>query len=102
MKKIVTIIILFLSLTHVTYSQNLYNNDMGQQRGLFGYGLVSDDDSYGGLYAVRGLLDYNDFLLPNFPGHSTYDDQPAPLGSGVLLLIGFGSVYAIKRKKREN
>jgi hypothetical protein len=92
---------LFLGLTLVAYSQQTNNYDKGQQGGLFGYGMVNDKE-YSETSIVRGLIDYNDFLVPNFPGHGTYDDQSAPLGSGTLLLIGLGMAYSLKRKKKED
>ena len=38
---------------------------------------------------------------PGLPGHGETGDQPAPAGSGVALLIGFGAAYAMwKRNKK--
>lgn len=36
--------------------------------------------------------------LPN--AHGETNDQSAPLGSGALLLIGFGAAYALKKRKK--
>ena len=36
-------------------------------------------------------------MLPQY--HGTNTDSEAPLGGGVLLLIGFGAVYALKRRE---
>ena len=65
------------------------------QGGLFGYGTVSDEDYYGAGYrnGEPPLLN-----LPNT--HGDANDTPAPLGGGVLLLIGFGAAYALKRSKK--
>ncbi len=38
--------------------------------------------------------------FPGLPGHGESDDQPAPLGGGALLLIGFGAAYALKKSKK--
>lgn len=43
---------------------------------------------------------YNKSELPNLPGHNEDTNQNAPLGGGVLLLVGFGVVYA-RKKRRE-
>lgn len=66
--------------------------------GLFGLGESSMDNSslwYFDLNRTSGLLD-----LPQ--EHGLPDDQNAPLGSGALLLIGFGAAYAgLYRKKQK-
>lgn len=66
--------------------------------GLFQRGAVSDEDYYGVTY---GYQDRTTGGLLNLPGsHGETDDQNgAPLGSGALLLIGFGVAYAMKKRK---
>lgn len=66
--------------------------------GLFQRGAVSDEDFYGAAY---GYQDRTTGGLLNLPGsHGETDDQNgAPLGSGALLLIGFGVAYAMKKRK---
>ena len=66
------------------------------QGGLFQYGAVSDEEYYG-----AGNRDGETPLisLPNTHGETT--DTPAtPLGSGALLLIGFGAAYALKKQRK--
>ena len=36
--------------------------------------------------------------LPGLPMRGQSDDQPAPIGSGLLILAGLGAAYALKRK----
>ena len=38
---------------------------------------------------------------PNLPGHGEEGNQPAPLGSGALLLIGMGAAYAAAKRRKE-
>ena len=41
-------------------------------------------------------------FLPMIPGsHGLETDQPAPLGSGLLILGTLGAGYALARRKRE-
>ena len=77
------------------------------QGGLFQYGEVSDEDYYAGT-AWYALNQNNEFqvhkgggllITPNLPSHGEEDNMDAPLGSGALLLIGFGAAYALKKKK---
>ena len=79
------------------------------QGGLFQYGEVSDEDYYAGI-AWYALNQNNEFqksgLLPGLPGlpglptHGQEENQDAPLGSGALLLIGFGAAYALKKQRK--
>ena len=76
------------------------------QGGLFQYGEVSDEDYYTGT-AWYALNLNNEFqihksgglIIPNLPTHGEEDNTDAPLGSGILLLIGFGAAYALKKRK---
>ena len=75
------------------------------QGGLFQYGEVSDEDYYYG--SVWYALDQNSvfqrdnlgLFTPGLPIHGETDNMDAPLGSGALLLIGFGAAYALKKRK---
>lgn len=76
-----------------------------QGGGLFQYGEVSDEEYYYGT-AWYALNQNNEFqqrtgsgLLPGLPNHNESTNQDAPLGGGALLFIGFGAVYALKKRK---
>lgn len=74
------------------------------QGGLFQYGEVSDQNYYYGS-AWYALDQNNDFqrslLLPGLPIHGETDNMDAPLGSGALLLIGFGAAYAVNKRRKK-
>ena len=38
---------------------------------------------------------------PGLPGHGSQTDEPAPLGSGIVLLTALGAAYGIAKKRRE-
>ena len=62
------------------------------QGGLFKYGDSNDQQSKG--------LTRDGF--PSLPGHGETGNQPgSPLGSGALLLIGFGAAYAAAKRRKE-
>lgn len=69
------------------------------QGGLFQYGFVSDEEYYGSAYWALDENNRNQGLLPELPYHNLNENQDAPLGSGALLLIGFGAAYALRKKK---
>ena len=66
------------------------------QGGLFGYGAVSEEEYYG-----AGNRDGSAPLLslPNTHGETT--DAPAPLGSGIAVLMGLGVAYLVGKKRKE-
>ncbi len=37
---------------------------------------------------------------PLFPGRNQFEDQDAPVGSGLLLLAGMGAAYALRRRRK--
>jgi hypothetical protein len=38
---------------------------------------------------------------PAIPGHGEDGNQPAPLGSGIAVLIGLGAAYAVAKKRED-
>ena len=91
---------LVMGLAISTQAQYFSNKD-GQGGGLFGRGSVADEVYYGAGFGQNSLL--NDNGLPGIPnGHDLEGDQPAPVGSGVALLIGLGTVYCLVRKRKVN
>lgn len=86
-KTLLTIaIVLGMTLGAVAQKQGGGLFGMGEQRGF-----MTEQENYN---RTGGLLS-----LPDTHGDS--DDQPgAPLGSGALLLIGFGAAYALKKRQK--
>ena len=86
MKKSILILSLVLGLVIGASAQN--------GSGLFKRGDAMENTDSG--FAKDGIA------TPGLPGqHGLGGDQPAPLGSGALLLIGLGAAYAIGKKKND-
>ena len=82
-----------------TQAQYLTSKD-GRGGGLFGRGLVADEMYYGAGYGQNSLL--NDNGLPGSPnGHDLEGDQPAPLGSAVVLLSALGVAYLVGKRRKQ-
>ena len=94
MKKLVLTIAVVLGMTLGASAQYFAKNDAqpNQGGGLFGRGMVSDEIFYGAA-GTNGL--------PLLPFHNQDENQDAPLGSGALLLIGFGAAYAASKRRKE-
>jgi len=86
MKKIILTSVIILTIGLSTIAQNTKKD-----------GFFSD------WYYSNNRTNVNDFDLPTLPNnHGYYDDQPASLGSGLLIMATFGAGYAlIKRKNRD-
>ena len=72
------------------------------QGGLLGYGFVGEQNGWNNSWSTynwnRGALN-----MPSLPTTfgETNDQPAAPLGSGALLLIGFGAAYAMKKRSKK-
>ena len=82
MKKLVIALALILGLSFGTQSY-------GQNGGLFSKGSDAT------------LTENNDNRFPGLPGHGQSGNQPAPVGSGLLLLMGMGAAYAASKRRKE-
>ena len=89
MKKLALTIAIVLTMSLGAYAQ--------RGSGLFQYGMVSDEEYYG----AGDRTSTGDFFSLGLPGHEDTKDQYAPLGSGALLLIGFGAAYAMKKRREK-
>lgn len=76
---------------------------------VLGLGMTTFAENGGGLFqrgsaepsGISGVRD-NSFVSPRLPEHFQQDNQNAPLGSGVVALLGFGAAYAMSKRKKEN
>ena len=98
MKKIMMTLSLVVGIALSTQAQYLTSKD-GRGGGLFGRGLVADELYSGPGYGQNSLL--NDNGLPGIPnGHDLEGDQPAPLGSAVVLLSALGVAYLVGKRRK--
>ena len=72
------------------------NNLAAQDGGLFSRGATADNETSN----TRGLMNIN---LNTEDGitNGSFGEQPAPLGSGLVLLIGAGLGYVALKKKED-
>ena len=103
MKKLALAFVLILGLSIGAFAQN---------GGLFGYGESEQEESYNiawySFYQNQDEVDNglfglfrDDPAMPGLPGHGGTGNQPAPLGSGALLLIGMGAAYAAAKRRKK-
>ncbi len=91
MKKLVLTIAIVLGMALGASAQHFGDNGQQQGGGLFGRGETCDADNGGNTAA------------PLLPGHglNTNQDAETPLGSGALLLVGFGAAYALSKRSKK-
>jgi len=69
---------------------------------ILGLGLTSFADPNGGGVFQRGNEESGDrSLFPALPVHGQTTNQPAPLGTGVMVLTALGAAYLVGKKRRE-
>ena len=64
--------------------------------GLFGQGQAAPEESNSAVMSGNRLGGN-----PALPNHGQNTNQPAPLGSGIVVLIGLGAVYAVAKKRED-
>ena len=94
MKKLTITIALILGLTMTTFADGgLFNRGYNAENGASGYnyyfGAKAEGDNAGSP------------AMPLLPQHGQETNQPAPLGSGIAVLMGLGAAYLVGKKRRE-
>ena len=89
MKKIALTLAIVLGMTFAASAQYFGDNGQPKGGGLFGRGETRDGGNDGGV------------STPLLPGHGLNTNQDAPLGSGAILLIGFGAAYALSKRSKK-
>ena len=64
--------------------------------GLFGQGQAAPEESNTSVMSGNRLGGN-----PALPNHGQNTNQPAPLGSGIAVLIGLGAAYAVAKKRED-
>ena len=93
MKKLALTIALLLGITMTTFADGgLFKRGYNAQNGSSGYnyfGAKTEGDNAGGM------------AMPMLPNHGESGNQPAPVGSGIAMLVGLGAAYMVAKKRRE-
>ena len=89
MKKLALTLAIVLGLSMASFAEG---------GGLFGQGQSAEENStpttmYNRSGGAPGL--------PGGGGHGEPGNQPAPVGSGIAVLIGLGAAYAVAKKREE-
>jgi hypothetical protein len=94
MKKLTLTLTLILGLTMTTFADgglfNRGNNAKYGQASGYTYFNAKEPGERVGLLNTPGL-----------PNHGENGNQPAPLGSGIAVLMGLGAAYLVGKKRRE-
>ena len=88
MKKLTLTIAIVLGLSMTTFA------NPNQGGGLFQRGVM-DEDYYG-----AGFRDGT--ATPMLPYHGQTDNQDAPVGSGIAVLLGLGAAYLVGKRRKED
>jgi len=86
MKKLALTLAIVLGLGMASYAEG---------GGLFGHGQATSEESTSTTLYNRGALGIG------FPNHNDPGNHPAPVGSGIVVLVGLGAAYAFAKKREE-
>ena len=89
MKRLAFTIAIILGIAIGASAQNRGLFDMGPENPFATNNVFERNEIDGGLFPI---------FLSNVQ-HGTGEDQDVPLGSGALLLIGFGAAYALRKER---
>jgi hypothetical protein len=92
MKKLILTSAIILGISLTTFADGgLFNRGNNAKNGQSsGYIYFNAKD------AVR-----EDVATPMLPPHGSEENEPAPLGSGIAVLMGLGAAYLVGKKRRE-
>ena len=86
MRKLIITIGLVFGLGMITFAQDAAI----EEKGLFGRGE--------GIYRSEEKT----LVTPGLPNHGESENQDAPLGSGIAVLMGLGAAYMVGKKRNED
>ena len=88
MKKLALTLAIVLGLSMASFAEG---------GGLFGQGQSAEESS------TTTTTMYDRGGAPGLPGggHGSGGNQPAPLGSGIAVLVGLGAAYAVAKKRED-
>ena len=93
MKKLILTSAIILGISLTTFADGgLFNRGYNAQNGSSGYsyfGAKTEDDNA------------SSPVMPLLPQHGQNTNQPAPLGSGIAVLMGLGAAYLVGKKRNE-
>ena len=94
MKKLTLTIAIILGITMTTFadSSSLFKRDYNARNGMSGYTYFKGGEEVG---------EGSSIAVPMLPSHGANNDVAAPLGSGIVALMGLGAAYLVGKKRRE-
>ena len=93
MKKLTLTLAIILGISMTSFADGgLFNRGYNAKNGFSGYTYFNTNE-----FGVRE----NEGNMPLLPSHGENTNQPAPLGSGIVLLAGLGAAYMVAKKRRE-
>lgn len=94
MKKLALTISILLGLTLTTFADGgLFQRGYNAKNGFSGYTYFAANE--------MGDRENGGINTPMLPNHGENTNQPAPLGSGMAVLMGLGAAYMVTKKRRD-
>ena len=92
MKKLILTSAIILGISLTTFADGgLFNRGNNAKYG----------QSSGYIYFNAKDTGSGEVAMPMLPPHGSEENNPAPLGSGIAMLLGLGAAYAVAKKRNE-
>ena len=94
MKKLILTSAIILGISLTTFADGgLFQRGYNAKNGFSGY-------TYFGATEMGERT--TDPPMPGLPAHGENTNQPAPVGSGIAVLLGLGAAYMVAKKRKED
>ena len=93
MKKTIITIAIILGIGMTAFAgSGLFQRNINAENGKSGYVYFSSENN----------LFVKDPVTPLLPMHGEEDHQPAPVGSGIAVLMGLGAAYLFAKRREQD
>ena len=94
MKKLALTIAILLGITMTSFADGgLFNRGNNAKNGFSGYTYFNTNEMGNREESAN---------MPLLPSHGENTNQPAPVGSGIAVLMGLGAAYMVAKKRKED
>ena len=94
MKKLILTSAIILGISLTTFADGgLFNRGYNAKNGFSGYSYFNTNEMGNREESAN---------MPLLPSHGQETNQPAPVGSGIAVLMGLGAAYMVAKKRKED
>ena len=94
MKKLILTSAIILGISLTTFAEGgLFNRGNNSKNGT--------NSGYSIYFNTKDNIGSEEVISPLLPNHGSTENEAAPLGSGIAVLLGLGAAYTVAKKRNE-